>query len=433
LRPVSLHSPTHHQPQLTRLVSPAVASCTAITIQGISVPAGTTLDLTKVKANTVITFSGTTTFGYKQWAGPLISVAGTGVTVQGSGTLDGQGAKYWDGQGSNGGQSASLYLYTCLRADSRVAKPKFFYAHNMNGGSIRGITILNSPVQVFSINGATGLTVDSVTVDDSAGTAEGHNTDAFDIGSSTGVTITNSKIYNQDDCVAINSGTNIYISGLTCSGGHGLSIGSVGGRDDNTVKNVTFTNSAISNSQNGVRIKTVYGATGSVSDITYSSITLSNISNYGVVIEQDYENGSPTGTPTTGVPITGLTLKGITGTVSSSAKDYYILCGSGACCTCSAGLYRYGRLMCTQRAGRSPASPSLVGRVTRATTSRAASGAEGACADSDIRVLLCTYKLEKWNYLLVLSPLPSPPNPSTASAKAVVMPLSRHDGRIEGR
>jgi polygalacturonase len=97
-----------------RLVPSAVASCTAITIQGISVPAGTTLDLTKVKANTVITFSGTTTFGYKQWAGPLISVAGTGVTVQGSGTLDGQGAKYWDGQGSNGGQSASLYLYTCL-------------------------------------------------------------------------------------------------------------------------------------------------------------------------------------------------------------------------------------------------------------------------------------------------------------------------------
>lgn len=200
-------------------------------------------------------------------------------------------------------------------------------------------------MQVFSINGAQGLVVDGVTVNDSAGDAGGgHNTDAFDIGSSSGVTIQNSKVYNQDDCVAINSGTNIYVSNLYCSGGHGLSIGSVGGRDDNTVSNVTFTGSQVVNSQNGVRIKTVYGATGKVSNIKYQSITLSGISKYGVVIEQDYENGSPTGTPTAGVPITGLTLNGVTGSVTSSAKDYYILCASGACCTSDFGhhvMFRY--------------------------------------------------------------------------------------------
>jgi polygalacturonase len=69
----------------------------------------------------------------------------------------------------------------------------------------------------------------------------------------------------------------------------GLSIGSVGGRSDNTVKTVTISGSTIKNSQNGVRIKTVSGATGSVSGVTYKSITLSNISKYGIVIEQDYE------------------------------------------------------------------------------------------------------------------------------------------------
>jgi polygalacturonase len=92
--------------------------------------------------------------------------------------------------------------------------------------------------------------------------------------------------------VAVNSGTNYYFTGLSCTGGHGLSIGSVGGRSDNTVSNVTFASSSVSNSQNGVRIKTVYGATGTVSGVTYSGITLSGITNYGVVIEQDYENGS---------------------------------------------------------------------------------------------------------------------------------------------
>lgn len=82
---------------------------------------------------------------------------------------------------------------------------------------------------------------------------------------------------------------------------------------------------------NGVRIKTVSGANGSVSDVTYSAITLSGITEYGIVIEQDYENGSPTGVPTTGVPITDLTLEDVTGTVESTATDIYILCGSGSC------------------------------------------------------------------------------------------------------
>jgi len=116
-----------------------------------------------------------------------------------------------------------------------------------------------------------------------------------------------------------------------CFGGHGLSIGSVGGRSDNTVKDISISSSTVTNSQNGVRIKTVYKATGSVSAVTYEDITLSNISKCSIIIEQDYENGSPKGTPTNSVPIMGLTLSNVHGTVDSSATDIYILCASGAC------------------------------------------------------------------------------------------------------
>jgi polygalacturonase len=111
----------------------------------------------------------------------------------------------------------------------------------------------------------------------------GHNTDAFDVGSSSNIIISGANIKNQDDCLAINSGTNITFTGGTCSGGHGLSIGSVGGRDDNTVKTVMISSSSITNSANGVRVKTVSGATGSVSGVTYKDITVSNISDYGIV------------------------------------------------------------------------------------------------------------------------------------------------------
>ncbi|KAI3394228.1 hypothetical protein diail_3003 [Diaporthe ilicicola] len=295
------------------------ASCSTITLNNIAVPAGTTLDLTSLKSGTKVIFQGTTSFGYQEWDGPLISVSGTDITVTGASghVIDGNGAKWWDGKGSNGGKT----------------KPKFFYAHSMKQSTIQGLNVKNSPVQFMSINSATDLNVIDVTYDNSAGDSGslGHNTDAFDVGSSTNVYISGANVKNQDDCLAINSGTNITFTGGTCSGGHGLSIGSVGGRSDNTVDTVKITNSKVSNSDNGVRIKTVSGATGKVTGVTYSGITLSNIAKYGIVIEQDYENGSPTGTPTTGVPITDLTVTNVKGTVASSGTNIYLLCGKGSC------------------------------------------------------------------------------------------------------
>ncbi|KAF4309889.1 glycoside hydrolase family 28 protein [Botryosphaeria dothidea] len=275
------------------------SSCTSIVLNNIAVPAGTTLDLTSLKDGTTVTFQGTTSFGYKEWSGPLISVSGSNIKVVGASghVIDGNGAKWWDGKGSNGGKT----------------KPKFFYAHSLKGtSSIKGLNVKNTPVQGFSINSSSGLTLDSITIDNSAGdvTNGGHNTDAFA-----------ERMWDRDDCLAVNSGENIVFSGNTCSGGHGISIGSVGGRSDNTVKNVKVSNCSIKDSDNGIRIKTVSGATGSVSGVSYSGITLSNIAKYGIVIEQDYENGSPTGTPTTGVK----------GSVASKATDVYILCGKGSC------------------------------------------------------------------------------------------------------
>ncbi|KAF3208801.1 hypothetical protein TWF679_007627 [Orbilia oligospora] len=300
-------------------VSSAKSACTSITLSNIAVPAGQTLDLTGLKSGQVITFAGRTTFGYKEWEGPLVSVSGTGVKIIGASgsVLDGEGARWWDGKGGNGGKT----------------KPKFFAAHSLKSSSIASVTIKDAPVQVFSFSSATSVTVTKPTIDNKNGDTNslGHNTDAFDIGNSDHITIDGATVYNQDDCLAINSGTNIIFTNGYCSGGHGLSIGSVGGRSNNVVDTVTISNSQIVNSDNGVRVKTVSGATGSVTGVTYSNVKLSGIKKYGIVIQQDYENGSPTGTPTNGVKIDKLKLTGVTGTVASSATNVYILCGSGSC------------------------------------------------------------------------------------------------------
>lgn len=133
-----------------------------------------------------VIFEGTTTFGYEEWDGPLVSVSGTDITVTGAtgAVLDGDGSRWWDSEGSNGGKT----------------KPKFFYAHNLLGtSSINNIYIENSPVQVFSIDDSTGLTITDATIDNTDGDDNGAaNTDCFDVGDSTSITISGANCYNQD-------------------------------------------------------------------------------------------------------------------------------------------------------------------------------------------------------------------------------------------
>lgn len=96
----------------------------------------------------------------------------------------------------------------------------------------------------------------------SGGLPAAHNTDGFDISSTNGMILRDSTVLNQDDCVAITSGDSITVSDMYCDGGHGLSIGSVGGKSNNNVTNITFRDSQILNSQNGARIKTNCNTTG---------------------------------------------------------------------------------------------------------------------------------------------------------------------------
>lgn len=109
--------------------------------------------------------------------------------------------------------------------------------------------------------------------------AGGHNTDGFDLSSSSNILIKNSVVKNQDDCVAANQGSGYYFKNLVCSGGHGLSL-SVGQSEKdgtpNTLKNVTFSDCTVLNSRNGIHVKTHSDAgTGSITDVTYRNITLS--------------------------------------------------------------------------------------------------------------------------------------------------------------
>jgi polygalacturonase len=127
------------------------------------------------------------------------------------------------------------------RLAANQSRPNHFISlKKMVGKSVvRNLNIVNYPVHCFYVTGAQGLLIENITLDNrmgdapnsrSEGRSAGHNTDGFGFASSDNVVLRNSKVWNQDDCVAITSGTNIKVGGLYCHGGHGLSIGSVGGK-----------------------------------------------------------------------------------------------------------------------------------------------------------------------------------------------------------
>nr|XP_023023093.1 polygalacturonase-like [Leptinotarsa decemlineata] len=301
-------------------VDSVVKSCSNIVISGLTVPAGKTLEL-NLKDNAKLTFQGTTKFEHHVWKGPLVIISGNKITVTGaSGSkLDGQGPAYWDGKGE------------------KTTKPKFFKIKAKGGSVFKNLQLLNCPVQCVSIDSCSDLTLSNFNIDNSAGKKLGHNTDGFDISSSKNLIIDNAHVTNQDDCIAVNKGSNMIFRNIHCSGGHGLSISvgqsKTGSFEDNTIKNVTFIDSYVTDSDNGIHVKTHSDAgKGSLTDVTYQNIEMSGIRKFGINIEQDYENGKPTGKPKNNIPITKFTAKGIRGHMTgSNSMAVKILCAQGGC------------------------------------------------------------------------------------------------------
>ncbi|XP_018329553.1 polygalacturonase-like [Agrilus planipennis] len=290
--------------------------CTSITIQDLTVPAGQTLSLTALKAGSTVTFNGLIRFGYAEWTGDLIVVSGTNITIiGGSGHLfDCHGERWWDGLGANNGK----------------LKPTLFQTNNLLYSNVRGLRIKNTPARCFAIQSSQHVVFSNIIIDNLDGNSNGgHNTDGFDLNENNDITIQYSQIVNQDDCFAINSGTNCYFYHNHCSGGHGISIGSVGDRRSNVVRNVHVRNCTVVNSENGIRIKTIANATGQVLDITYEDVTMQNITNYGIVVRGDYRNSGPTGHPTGGFSIKNLTLSNIQGWVQRTAINVMVLLAGG--------------------------------------------------------------------------------------------------------
>jgi polygalacturonase len=188
------------------------------------------------------------------------------VAITGPGTIDGQGAPWW-----------AIINAEKAAGQPLSPRPALIDLETVSTARITGITLRNAPNVHITMKASTNVTVDAITI---SSPSNSPNTDGIDVWSSSNVSITNSTISCGDDNLAINSSTSngpahdISLSSSRIGTGHGLSIGSFTGGG---VYNVSIHDNTLTNTSNGVRIKSARDRGGEVHAVTYSHLTMTNV------------------------------------------------------------------------------------------------------------------------------------------------------------
>ncbi|GLJ05361.1 hypothetical protein SUGI_0016840 [Cryptomeria japonica] len=246
-----------------------------------------------------------------------------GVTINGNGSFDGQGAAWWkisqleDTDSSENGSKLPSMRPTALR---------FYGSFDV---SVQGITIQNSPQFHLKFDGCTFVTVVNVTI---SSPENSPNTDGIHVQNSEEIEIYHSSIACGDDCVSIQTGSSaIRVHDINCGPGHGISIGGLGkGGTKACVSNVSVYDSNIHDTLNGLRIKTWQGGIGQVKSVSFSNIQVSNV-RLPIDIDQFYCDKTVCSNQSSGVYISDVTYQKITGTYVKT--PVYLACSDDVPCT----------------------------------------------------------------------------------------------------
>jgi galacturan 1,4-alpha-galacturonidase len=161
------------------------------------------------------------------------------------------------------------------------------------------------------------------------------NTDGIHVALSNHVRILYSVIGTGDDCVSVCPGsTDVVVHGVVCGPGHGISVGSLGKKEDEEdVRGLVVRDCTLRGTTNGVRIKTWPGSPPSrASNITFEDITMADVSN-PIIIDQRYcPHGHCNPHMPSLVQISDVTFRHIKGT-SKTKVAVQVLCSSKRPCT----------------------------------------------------------------------------------------------------
>ncbi|OCH83873.1 pectin lyase-like protein [Obba rivulosa] len=232
-----------------------------------------------------LVYQNTTTFWF---------LSGANIHIYGGGTIDGNGQVWYDALASNHDTG------TAGSSTMTFARPVPLTIGNSSNVLVENINQINSPN--WFVYQSTDITYSNIHINATSYSFNpAANSDGWDIYRSSFVTIIDSVINNDDDCVSLKpNSTNIVVSNLWCNGSHGISVGSLGqyAGETDIVANVTIRNITMLHAQNGARIKvfggnpspdsTSGGGTGFVKNVTFEDFFVEDVDN-PITVNQCYE------------------------------------------------------------------------------------------------------------------------------------------------
>ncbi|KAI8533860.1 hypothetical protein RHMOL_Rhmol10G0042500 [Rhododendron molle] len=236
--------------------------------------------------------------------------------ISGSGTINGQGAQWWDCKasvcvslslciytqfGGTGGinvRNSSCHIYVSSSTSEYIffptplflvirstfppnnqcpvqlscgTKATGFTISDSNNVYISDLTFMDSPKMHIALERSTWVRATNLTI---TAPENSPNTDGIHVQQSQNVFIEQTLIGTGDDCISIGDGSAyLKISGITCGPGHGISVGSLGFNGaNNTVEHVYVSDVVFRGTSNGARIKTWQTSAVEVSNVRYIDI-----------------------------------------------------------------------------------------------------------------------------------------------------------------
>ncbi|KAJ7559485.1 hypothetical protein O6H91_04G086900 [Diphasiastrum complanatum] len=234
-----------------------------------------------------------------------------GFSMNGGGTIDGRGKKWW--------------TLSCRRDPTNACSsaPTAVLIRRGTSTTIENLTFQNSQQMHLEFLECNGVMASGITINTPC---DSPNTDGIHLSFSQAVVIQNSLIGTGDDCISIQSGSaNVRIKNVQCGPGHGISIGSLG--EDGSVANVKdiiLNGATLRGTTNGLRIKSWQGGQGSVSGVQYENVKMVNVAN-PIIIDQFYgcSKQQYCNNQTLAVQVNGISYRNIHGTSSTPVAVHF--------------------------------------------------------------------------------------------------------------
>ncbi|XP_050233635.1 probable polygalacturonase At1g80170 [Mercurialis annua] len=231
------------------------------------------------------------------------------LTLDGGGTINGMGHRWW-------ARSCKIKPENpCRHA------PTALTFHRCKNLKIMNLKVIHGQQMHVSFTGCNRVMASRLVV---TSPAFSPNTDGIHISESRRVEVRDSIVRTGDDCISIvNNSSQIKIRKITCGPGHGISIGSLGKYNSSSdVHDIIIDGAFLSNTDNGLRIKTWQGGSGNASNIRFQNVFMKNVSN-PIIIDQYYcDSRLPCANQTSAVKVANISFTNIKGT---SATEQAVL------------------------------------------------------------------------------------------------------------